>query len=520
MKKHSRLFVAVAAAASLGATTSALAVQPPDAVTSDANGNTAMGLDALLNLATGGNYNTASGTTTLFSNTTGGGNTADGYSALYFNTTGTANTGVGYHSLYTYSEGEDNTAVGYQALFYNSAAFNTAVGTDALLNNTTGTRNIGVGVQALTTNTSGNDNVAIGNGSLFDNTTGNSNVAIGSDALEFSTTGFQNTAVGEAALFENTTGSDNTALGQASLFFNTTGYENTAIGQNTLQNNTTGYANSAVGLQALAGNSTGANNTAFGVNALLSNTEGKGNAAQGANALYSNTTGIRNLGIGSNALYENINGSYNLALGFDAGYNATGNDNIYLNNLGVAGESQTLRLGAQGTAGVQGSGILHAYVAGVAASQVTGSAVYVTSAGQLGVLASSERFKTDVQPMGDIADKLIRLRPVTFRLKSDPSRTVQYGLIAEEVAKIYPELAIRGADGRIEGVRYEELAPMLLNEMQRQQAAVTAQSERLIALSARNDAQADEIRDLKKLVLEMHAGLQKLEAKDALVAQR
>jgi trimeric autotransporter adhesin len=111
---------------------------------------------------------------------------------------------------------------------------------------------------------------------------------------------------------------------------------------------------------------------------------------------------------------------------------------------------------------VAGSGILSAYVAGVATTTVTGSAVYVTPSGQLGVLASSERFKTDVESMGAASEKLARLRPVTFKLKTDPDGTTQYGLIAEGVAKVYPELVIHGADGRINGVRYEELAPMLL----------------------------------------------------------
>ena len=284
--------------------------------------------------------------------------------------------------------------------------------------------------------------------------------------------------------------------------------------------NTAGSGNTAVGFAALESNASGPNNTAIGYQALYSNSAGKGNAAQGVNALYSNTTGIRNLGIGSNALYDNATGSYNVALGFDAGYDATGNDNIYINNVGVGGESQTLRLGTQGTAGVVGSGILTAYIAGVATSQVTGSAVYVTSAGQFGVLASSERFKTDVETMHHASDKLAQLRPVTFKLKTDSKGTVQYGLIAEEVAKVYPELVIRGADGRIEGVRYEELTPMLLNELQKQQATMSA-------LSAQNALQAREIRDLRRQVTELndlkqelHAAVQQIQRKDEFAARR
>jgi hypothetical protein len=266
-------------------------------------------------------------------------------------------------------------------------------------------------------------------------------------------------------------------------------------------------SNSLAGSYALNAGGSGANNTAFGYQALYSNSTGKGNAAQGVNALYNNTTGIRNLGIGSNALYGNVSGSYNVALGFDAGYNqTTGNDNIYLNNMGVAGESQTLRLGTQGTAGVAGSGILTAYVAGVASTRVTGSAVYVTSSGQLGVLASSERFKTDVQTLGEGDDKLAQLRPVTFKLKTDSDHTVQYGLIAEEVAKVYPELVIHGADGRIDGVRYEELTPLLLHQVQQQREQLAAQ--------------ALQFHELQQQISEMHAAIQQLQAGHVDVARR
>jgi trimeric autotransporter adhesin len=260
-------------------------------------------------------------------------------------------------------------------------------------------------------------------------------------------------------------------------------------------------SNTAIGTSALfSGTNNGPNNTAVGYKALYSNTAGKGNDAQGVNALYSNTTGIRNLAIGSNALYANTTGSYSVALGFDAGYDqTTGNDDIYINNVGVGGESQTLRLGTTGTPGVIGSGILTAYIAGVATSQVTGGAVYVTSSGQLGVLASSERFKMEVETMQEASDKLAQLRPVTFKLKTDPKGAVQYGLIAEEVAKVYPELVIHGAGGGIDGVRYEELAPMLLYEVQQQR---------------------HQLRDMQRQMVEMRATLVKLRAQDQLVALR
>jgi hypothetical protein len=111
--------------------------------------------------------------------------------------------------------------------------------------------------------------------------------------------------------------------------------------------------------------------------------------------------------------------------------------------------------------------------------EVTGSAVYITSTGQLGVLASSERYMTDVASFGSSKEKLAKLRPVSLRLKSDAKAGVQYGLIAEEVAKVYPELVIRGQKGEIEGVRYEQLTPMLLNELQQQQGRLAEQQAEL-----------------------------------------
>ena len=223
------------------------------------------------------------------------------------------------------------------------------------------------------------------------------------------------------------------------------------------------------------------------------------------------------MGIGSNALYNN-NGSYNIALGFDSGYNiTTGSYNIEIGAEGTPSDNGTIQIGVQGT---QSS----ATIAGIYGTQVTGSAVYVTSTGQLGVLASSERYKTDITPIGAHTEKLQQLRPVSFHLKTDPGGAVQYGLIAEEVDQVYPELVIRDGKGQIQGVRYEELAPMLLSEMQHERKEMAEKFDAQAAKSAEQAttiaAQAAEIRDLKKLVVEMHAGLLQLQAKDELVAQR
>jgi hypothetical protein len=148
-------------------------------------------------------------------------------------------------------------------------------------------------------------------------------------------------------------------------------------------------------------------------------------------------------------------------------------------------------------------------IAGINGSVVTGAAVYVTSSGQLGVLASSERYKTEVAPMGANSAKLRQLRPVRFHLKTDPTQTVQYGLIAEEVGQVYPELVIRNESGQIEGVRYEELAPMLLNEVQQQQAKMTGQAAWQKKIMA---VQAAEIRDLQQQLAELQGLKRALQA--------
>jgi hypothetical protein len=211
-----------------------------------------------------------------------------------------------------------------------------------------------------------------------------------------------------------------------------------------------------------------------------------------------------------------------VAVGYAAGYNqTTGSNNIYIGHRGVAAESGVTRIGTPDTQ-------TETYIAGIENAKITGSAVYVSSSGRLGVLASSERYKTGITPIGTTTEKLQQLRPVSFHLKTDPKGAVQYGLIAEEVAKVYPELVIRDAAGTIQGVRYDELAPMLLNEMQRERkettAKINAQAAQIRDLKQHHEqkaaAQDAEIRDLKKLVVEMQAGLLKRQTKDELIAQR
>jgi hypothetical protein len=245
---------------------------------------------------------------------------------------------------------------------------------------------------------------------------------------------------------------------------------------------------------------------------LVSNTTGANNTASGYQALASNTTASYNVATGFEALLNNTTGSNNTAIGASAGsHQTTGSNNIYIGNLGDPGESGVIRIGNSIQAAT--------YIAGISNAHVTGSAVYVTSTGELGVLASSERYKTAIAPMGANTDKMQQLRPVSFHLKTDPKGTVQYGLIAEEVDKVYPEPVVRDKNGRIDGVCYAELAPMLLNEMQKEQSTVATLVAQHEADAVKLDSQAAKIASLEQQLAGIQAALIKLQPKD-LVAQR
>ncbi|MGA3078400.1 MAG: tail fiber domain-containing protein [Bryobacteraceae bacterium] len=339
--------------------------------------------------------------------------------------------------------------------------------------------NFSAGLGALPPGTTGTGDTAIGDGALQANTTGLSNTAVGASALMSNTTGAGNTATGYQALFANTTGGGNTASGYRALYFNTTGTDNTASGDGALYHNTTGGGNTAVGENAMISNTTGGANTASGLQALSSNTTGVDNTASGVYALGNNTSGNDNTASGEYALLGNTTGDGNIAIGYDAGVNVTNtSNNIEIGNLGSATDSGVIRIG---TAGTQTS----AFIAGIwgATTQSSGAVpVLVDSNGNLGVMSSSRRYKEDIQDMAEASSGLLRLRPVTFHYKkpySDGSQPVQYGLIAEEVAEVYPDLVAHSADGQIETVKYQVLDSMLLNELQKQSATIAAQKEQI-----------------------------------------
>src|SRR5713101_649807 len=270
-----------------------------------------------------------------------------------------------------------------------------------------------------------------------------------------------NTVLGEDALFSLTTGEENTATGYQALYFNTTGNFNTAIGAFALQSNTTGFGNTATGSAALLNSSTGFENTAIGGAALLNSSTGFSNTATGSAALASNTTGNENTATGFHALLNNKTGNKNIALGFRAGSDlTTGDKNIDIDNAGLAGESSTIRIGR-----IQDQ--TATFIAGISGGTVpTGVAVIVDANGHLGTTTSSARLKEAIHPMDKASEAILALKPVTFRYKQeiDPEGIPQFGLVAEEVEKVNPDLVARDDEGKVYTVRYEAVNAMLLNE--------------------------------------------------------
>jgi hypothetical protein len=343
-----------------------------------------------------------------------GANNGEGVGVLVNRTTGTWNTGDGFAALNHLTSGIYNTALGGQALFsVTGGGYNTAVGLNALYHNT-----------------------------------GNFNTATGALALLSNTSGVRNTATGVNALKANQTGSYNTAVGTNALYFNTEGSGNTATGFAALYKNTTGGNNTAVGIRALSSNSSGPANTAVGVSALFSNTMGNNNTGIGNSALASNTTGSNNTAIGSGTLPNNT-GSGNIALGQGAGFAVTTADDVICIGDFGANVSDSCFIGN---------------IRGVTTVNANAIPVLIDSNNQLGTMSSSRRFKKEIKPMDQTSEAIHALQPVMFHYKSDKTGTPQFGLIAEEVAEVNPDLVVHDENGEIYTVRYDAVNAMLLNE--------------------------------------------------------
>jgi hypothetical protein len=326
----------------------------------------------------------------------------------------------------------------------------------------------------------GNQNTVLGNDALIHlGDLGVANTAIGYFALERNTDGSYNTGIGAFALQFNTTGIENTAIGYGALPYNTTGQYNTANGRSALYANTTGNNNTASGYLAMEQNINGDNNTATGREALRRNLNGDENTAIGHDALLSNKSGFGNTGCGVNALSRNTFGSRNIALGMAAGTNVTGDNNIVIGNPGIRDEANAIHIGdATHTA---------TFIAAINGATVpTGVAVIVDSSGHLGTTTSSARFKENIQPMENASEAILALEPVTFHYKKelDPEAIPQFGLVAEEVEKVNPDLVARDDQGKPYTVRYEAVNMMLLNEFLKEHRKVEQLEKQVAALTA------------------------------------
>jgi uncharacterized coiled-coil protein SlyX len=241
------------------------------------------------------------------------------------------------------------------------------------------------------------------------------------------------------------------------------------------------------------------------------------------NALSTNAHGANNTAVGSLALTHNVpntetTGDGNIAIGFNAGGNLTsGSDNIYIGNLGAASESNTIRIGTEGTQ-------TGTFIAGITGQDATGGdPVFITTAGKLGTVnpPSSARFKEEIKPMNDVSEAILALKPVTFRYKKefDPIRIPQFGLVAEEVEKVNADLVKRDREGKVQTVRYDAVNAMLLNEFLKEHGKVEEQECRMrkqqavISDMKSNAAKQDaKIARQQKQIEALTAGLQKVSA--------
>jgi hypothetical protein len=429
--------------------------------------------------------------------------TAEGQNALFSLSTGSANTAVGWLSLRSVTTGSFNTGVGAATLVLNTGDDNTATGAAALLLNTTGANNTANGTATLVHNSTGSDNTAVGAFALNSNTA-SGNTAIGSNALLSNTTGGTlgntkgfdvgpNVAVGSQALQSNITSSANTAVGYQALGSITTGVQDTDVG-----------ASTAVGFQALANATSpgaGANN-AFGYQALFNLTEGLNNVAVGFQALRASTTAGGNVAVGNGAGIDITSGSNNVCIGTGAGTIITESNNVICIGTNVAG------------ANVENS----CYIGNIWTQPGGTQAVYVNSEGKLGAQVSSRRFKDEIKPMEQASEIIYALKPVSFRYKKeiDPAGAGQFGLVAEDVENVNPDLVIRDKDGKPYSVRYDQVNAMLLNEFLKEHNAVqelkSTVREQATVIAQQRKSFESKLGEQEKQIEALTAGLQKVNA--------
>jgi hypothetical protein len=377
---------------------------------------------------------------------------------------------------------------------------NTVQGDGALLNLTTGTDNTALGFNALLSEMAGTFNTAVGSQALANHTTSSSNVAIGTQALFSSQSGGANVAVGYQALYRNISGNSNTGIGTGALYTNQAS-NNTAIGWAAATLNTSGNSNTAVGYSTLYVNQ-GSNNCAFGAYAVGANVfnSGSNNTAVGAYALE-DIPGSNNTAIGFQAGQFIGSGDNNILIGVNAGQFVTGSNNIEIGAMGNQSDEGHIRIGKKGTQTV-------VHIAGIAGSTVaSGVAVLTDNLGHLGTVTSSARFKENIQPMDKASEAILSLKPVTFRYKKelDPEAIPQFGLVAEDVEKVNPELVACDEQGKPYTVRYEAVNAMLLNEFLKEHRKNEEQESKI-------EQQDAKIAHQQKQIEALAAGLQKVSA--------
>ena len=331
-----------------------------------------------------------------------------------------------------------------------------------------------------------------------------SNNGEGIGVLVSRTTGVWNTGTGFEALNHLTAGNQNTATGLRALTSDTNGGYNTATGVYSLFANASGFFNSATGAYALANNTTGSDNTANGYGALYRNTADN-NTATGFGALFRNTTGSDNTAVGDEALSNNTDGNSNTALGFNAGMDpGIGSNNIYIGDAGFAGDNNVIAIG-----GVSATGTAYTdcFIGGIFGNPSPGSAVYIAADGHLSTTASSRRFKDEIKPMDKTSEAIFALKPVTFRYKKeiDPTGMSRFGLVAEDVEKVNPDLIARDREGKVYTVRYDQVNAMLLNEFLKEHKKVEQQQASIAELK-------NEVQTVVAQLKEQAAQIQKVSA--------
>jgi hypothetical protein len=446
------------------------------------NGNTAVGPNALDSVTTGIN-NTAVGTGALTADTTGAYNAAIGNGALESNTIGQQNMAIGAEALANNIMGNFNMGIGFRALFMN-----------------TGSRNSGVGAAALRNNTDASDNTAIGSTAMRENTTGENNTAIGSGAFTASQTSFGNVAVGDRTLTSfigagtDTTNGFNTALGSLALNAETTGQENTAVGRRALEFLLTGSNNTIIGWRA-GDNYTGAESRNILIGSQVTGNTGEDNTIR----------------IGTNLSSDGIvisNGSILGAQAFTIASGLVGGGIQFLEILGFSSISIESTLS-------QTNGASSCFVGGIR-NQTPPAASHAVVVGANNQLAdatlSSRRFKRDIAPMDKASEGILALKPVTFHWKTDKTNEPEFGLIAEEVAKVNLDWITRDPQGEIIGVRYDKIPVLLLNEFLKEHKKVEEQQASIADLKSTVALQQKDMQVLTAQLKEQAAQIQKVSA--------